>query len=460
MQETKQACCVLFMDCACALLVASNGCAKDGTASSASSHARTTAETMLPGHHGQDILVKLAESKASKNKARNFNTAVTKSGFALRVPVKSKPVVSPDGVGTVQHPILCIQDMAKEIFRSYEDKLFAGRSVESAKGLFLRFWRTFRQVQPDSKVFQVHSQDELRFCIPCKLHIDEGTGLRKSAVLQCSWGPVLASGDASWLRYFFGLLWDTKLTLSNVGWEWGNAVLDSLMEELAKQATSAMETGIVTKHGTFFLCFVSLEGDLPAQAKVFHCKQNFLRVPNPMCPWCSADGETLPYTDVRSGASWRATVGQDVPWSIEPPLAALTRNGEATFLAKDLFHIVSLGIGRTFLASAVCFLIHLGHFIPRDMDLGRSIPVRLNEAYKDFKHFCKHVLKMTPMVKHWTRENLSWKDSTTSMPSSSFKASDTYLMLSWLADYLARPLQANNYINNLSACAHGVLLMS
>ena len=450
------------MVCACALLVAScTRYAKDGTASCASSHARTTAETMLPGHHAQDILVNLAESKTSQNKARNFNNAVTKRGFALRVPVTHIKVVSPEGDGTVQHPVLCIQDMANEIFRSYEDKLLAGRSVEAAHGLFLRFWRTFRQLQPNSKVFQIHSQDELRFCIPCKLHIDEGTGLRKSAVLQCSWGPVLASGDASWLRYFFWTaMGHEAYTEHNVGWEWGNAVLDSLMEELAKQATSAMETGIVTKHGTFFLCFVSLEGDLPAQAKVFHCKQNFLRVPNPMCPWCSADGETLPYTDVRSGASWRATVGQDVPWSIEPPLAALTRNGEATFLAKDLFHIVSLGIGRTFLASAVCFLIHLGHFIPRDMDLGRSIPVRLNEAYKDFKHFCKHVLKMTPMVKHWTKENLSWKDSTTSMPSSSFKASDTYLMLSWFADYLARPLQANNYINNLSACAHGVLLMS
>ena len=98
-------------------------------------------------------MVKLAESKTSKNKARNVNNAVTKRGFALRVPVSYIKVVAPDAAGTVKHPILRIEDMAKEIFRSYEDKLFAGRSVESAKGLFLRFWRTFRQVQPESKVF-------------------------------------------------------------------------------------------------------------------------------------------------------------------------------------------------------------------------------------------------------------------------------------------------------------------
>lgn len=244
----------------------------------------------------------------------------------------------------------------------------------------------------------------------------------------------------------------------NMGWEWGNEVLDSLMEELANQAKSAMETGITTEHGTFFLCFISLEGDLPAQAKIFHCKRNFLRVPNPMCPWCSANGTTIPYTDVRTTASWRATVGQEVPWNSEPPLAALSTNGDATFLAKDIFHLVHLGIGRTFLSSAICFLVRLDHFVPTDEALGRSIPVRIEEAYSDFKHFCKHVLKMTPMVKQWTRENLGWKGPR-SMPDSSFKASDTHLMLSWIVDYLGRPFEHNNYMKHMFACAHGVLLM-
>ena len=93
---------------------------------------------MLPGHHGQDILVKLAEDKSSKNKARNFNRAVSTRGFALRVAIAYLSVVGPSGCGTVRHPILPIQDMAKEIFRNYEEKLFAGRSVESAHGGFLR----------------------------------------------------------------------------------------------------------------------------------------------------------------------------------------------------------------------------------------------------------------------------------------------------------------------------------
>lgn len=403
------------------------------------------------------MLVKLAEGKSSNNKARNFNQTVSKRGFALRVAIAYISVVCPAGLGTVKHPILPIQDMAKEIFRSYEDKLLAGRSVESAHGLFLRFWRTFRQVQPESKVFQVHSQDRLRFCIPCKLHVDEGTGVRKSAVLQCSWGPILASGGASWLRYFFwSCMGHESYRRLNVGFECGNRVVDSLTQEFANQAKSALETGIATKHGTFYLCFVCVEGDLPAQAKVFHCKRNFQCVPNPMCPWCGADGFAIPFTDVRAGASWKATVGRDVPWINRPPLADLTSNGEGSFLAKDLFHVVHLGIGRTFLSSAICFLINMGHFVPTDPHLGRSIPVRIHEAYGDFKQFTHHILKKTPNVKHWSRENLHWTGPR-SMPENSFKASDTPLMLAWLLDYLGRPFQPNNFISNMLACGQGVL---
>ena len=415
---------------------------------------------MLPGHHGQDILVKLAEDKSSKNKARNFNRAVSTRGFALRVAIAYLSVVGPSGCGTVRHPILPIQDMAKEIFRNYEEKLFAGRSVESAHGLFARFWRTFRQVQPECKVFQVHSRDTLKFCIPCKLHVDEGTGVRKSAVLQCSWGPILASGGASWLRYFFWTcMGHESYRHLNVGFECGNKVVDSLMEAFTAEAISAMETGITTKHGTFYLCFVCVEGDLPAQAKVFHCKRNFQCVPNAMCPWCSADGTEIPFTDVRAGASWKSTVGRDVPWTNRPALADLTRKGDANFLAKDIFHVVNLGVGRTFLSSAICLLIHMGHFIPTDPAFGRGIAARISDAYKDFKQFTQKILQKTPNVKHWSRENLHWMGPQ-SMPDNSFKASDTPLMLAWLLDYMGRPLQPCNYLMNMLACAQGVLFMT
>ena len=46
-------------------------------------------------------------------------------------------------------------------------------------------------------------------------------------------------------------------TQHNVGWEWGNEVVDSLMVELAKQASSAMETGIAIKYGTFLVLYKS-----------------------------------------------------------------------------------------------------------------------------------------------------------------------------------------------------------
>ena len=258
---------------------------------------------------------------------------------------------------------------------------------------------------------------------------------------------------------FFGLLWATNLTgctmwALNVATKCWTHLWRSLQRQQPWPWRLVLPpTTVLSSCALFVWKVISLLRQRCIIASELFC---LFRTPCVHGVWLT--GDTIPFTDVRAGASWKATVGQDVPWTSKPPLADLTRNGEATFLAKDLFHIVNLGIGRTFLCSAICFLIHLGHFIPSDPDIGRSIPVRINEAYADFKHFVKHIMKTTPHVKHWSRENLGWKGPR-DMPQVSFKASDTYLILSWLVDYLGRPFQANNYINNMLACAHGVLLM-
>ena len=430
---------------------------KDGHASKATAHARVTAATMAVGHYGQDVLAKIGATSSTGNKCRNINNTISKLGFALRVPIKHVSIVSPSGIGFVKHPVLPVRSMANEIFNSYQEKLLAGKRVEEATGVFRRFWRIWRINNPGSKVFQLHDESRLGFCIPCKYHADEGTGARKHAVLQCSWGPVIPSNKSSWDRYFFwSCMAHEQYRKLNVGFECGNKVLDSLTEHFAEEALNLMRTGIETKHGTFYLCFISFEGDLPAQAKLYHCKKNWQCVPNPMCPWCDADGNHIPYSDTRSSATWRTTTGQGLPWTYEPPLASLTALGEADFLAKDIFHIVNLGIGRTFLASAVCFLVFSDHFSPHDNAHGQGVPVRLEVAYEDFKSFCAKILHETPHVKHWSRENLNWK-SLKSMPESSFKASDTRLMLYWLLDYLGRPWNMTTDLQHMHDAACGVL---
>ena len=68
------------------------------------------------------------------------------------------------------------------------------------------------------------------------------------------------------------------------------------------------------------------------------------------------------------------------------------------------------------------------------IEVGNSIPERLASAYALFRVFCKE-RRETPMVKHFSRENLNW-ESLAKYPECSFKGSDTRLMLGFLIDFL------------------------
>ena len=65
------------------------------------------------------------------------------------------------------------------------------REDVNASLLMRTFWENLRQSWPDHEVYQMHP-DSLDKAIPFLLHLDEGTGLRKSSVLvvsaQCVWG--------------------------------------------------------------------------------------------------------------------------------------------------------------------------------------------------------------------------------------------------------------------------------
>ena len=433
---------------------------QDNHCVAAAKHANNMVQTMKEGHPGQAALVKLASS--GKNRARDMNKAVFRMGFSLQVCVRQVNI--PAENGQQKHPVIPIASLVREIFAKYPQKLLCGyelKDVLAAEGQFRRFWRTYKGVCPNHEVYATHSN--LGRCIPCRLHADEGTGARKKPILQCSWGPLLAAGMSSWDRYW---LWTSMLHETykeyNMGFEKGNTVIDSLMTHLAIEVNDAFLHGFELQgYGKFFLVFLTLDGDLPAQAKIFHCARNFCREPNPMCPWCLANDTDLPFTDVSSSAAWRATVNAEVPWTIPHAMTTVPGADTATFLAKDIFHECHLGLLRVFVASTICFLAKHGHFIPCGAPAGfalkgRSIPSRLKEAYKLFRDFCSLVLHETPHVKQFTKENLNFLTSK-HMPDCSFKGSDTRLVLQWLVNYLDGPLHFDAKLTHMYAAAVGAL---
>ena len=74
------------------------------------------------------------------------------------------------------------------------------RKGSNAELLLSTFWKNFQSYAPDHAVFDLHGGgDRLSTCVPFFLHLDEGTGLRKSAVLVVSMQPVF--GRETSLRF-------------------------------------------------------------------------------------------------------------------------------------------------------------------------------------------------------------------------------------------------------------------
>ncbi|CAE7949237.1 unnamed protein product [Symbiodinium sp. KB8] len=457
----------------------------DHNAAEAATIAFDNAQTVEEGDPWQSTFVQLGLAHGcTSDKETVFLSNVQALGFMLQCPVSMKTVDFPGGPKA--HPVLSMRDLATELLRNYPKLLFFGHDYKDLKrveGSLEEFWARFRHTWPGHDIYITH-RDNLSRCIPIRVHADEGTSFRRAAIYQQSWGPVLKAGAASAMHCFFytamladeykaangfGSIAYPELTDDNAGFAQGNQTLDSMLKHFVTDAKDCYMNGVPSRNGKFYLVLIRLEGDLPAQAKLSHSGRNFTNDPNPMCPWCCADGKAIPYGDFRRSAKWRETVASETPWGSSSPLHDLPGGEDERFLSKDLFHISHLGIARTCVASVICFLVAMGHFQPREG--GTSVPACLKEAYKDFGHFCKAVLKETPDVKTFSRQNLQWS-SLAKMPETSWilgsdrflnikinvlfcaahghkqmlvcllllrKGSDVRLVTRWLVDYLCRP---------------------
>ncbi|CAE7501520.1 ttn-1 [Symbiodinium sp. CCMP2456] len=420
----------------------------DHNAAAASTIAFDNAQTVEEGDPWKSTFVQLGLAhNSTSDKESVFLGNVQALGFMLQCPVSMKTVQFP--TGPKAHPVLSMKALATEILRDYPRLLFFGHEYTDLKRVentLADFWERFRHTWPDHDIYITH-HNNLSRCIPIRVHADEGTSFRRAAIYQQSWGPVLKAGAASFLHCFFytAMLAD-EYKDDNAGYAAGNKTLDSLMKHFVQDAKECYMNGVPSRNGKFFLVLIRLEGDLPAQGKLTHSARNYTNDPNPMCPWCLADGKEVPFGDFRRTARWRETLDCEPPWGSSSPLHDLPGGEDVRFISRDLFHISHLGIARTCVASVICYLVAMGHFQPRDS--GTSVPACLQEAYKDFAHFCKWVLGETPDIKTFSRANLQWT-SLAKMPESSMKGSDVRLVTRWLADYLCRPWLLDATLENV-----------
>ena len=342
---------------------------KANNAAKASESSFCQQSTMIPGSPMHTEIQQLSRAHIQgSDRETVFLKEVVNIGRITHIPI-SEMLLASTGK---KHHYISIRSVASYLLETFPSKLLAGHTNPDAsrfQNLLTQWWQAFRVLQPEHDVYTRYG-DELDSVLPMKLHCDEGTGQRRAPVMQYSWGPLLTAAPSSLDRYFF---WTCcvgeEYKRFHKGYAAGNIVLDEFHAKLAADCRDVYIDGVFSQklQRKFRLCFLGLEGDLPAQARAFRVVRNFACVPHCMCPWCGANDTTTPYTDARPEALWRSTVSMERPWPIESPSPLVDIHGadRETFLSKDLFHMAQLGHVRTFCVNVLCYLVWRNHFATR-----------------------------------------------------------------------------------------------
>lgn len=186
------------------------------------------------------------------------------------------------------------------LMADYSQLLLGGFQWEDPlAALLLRsFWQQFAVANPDHWVF-IHHPNELHRCIPFFVHLDEGTGLRKSAVLvfnlQSMWGLDTATefrklhssstertddamagfmveaqrhnqrGSSLMSRFLYTVVPKKLYTKRNA------FAYEKLLDNIATECRKLACEGV---RGIFPIC-LGVKGDAPALAKAGHYTRSF-----------------------------------------------------------------------------------------------------------------------------------------------------------------------------------------
>lgn len=233
-----------------------------------------------------------------KNAERDFHAVFSSCGLTIPVPI------SMHRFGLLHLHYLSLENWFSYLISEHSRLLFGGFDVSDGRTKYLlgSFWKKYQVAHGDHWVFSNHT-DELNKCIPYYLHLDEGTGQRKSGVLvfnmQSLWG---LDTKTKFERAFHGNLgrsdedFEDYMTRSQCHNQSGSSFLsrflytiipkkwyskkfsfvyDKVLEKLAAESRKLASTGV---KGWYPIC-LGVKGDAPALAKAAHYTRSFLNLP-------------------------------------------------------------------------------------------------------------------------------------------------------------------------------------
>ena len=230
-----------------------------------------------------------------KNAERDLHSLFRR--YELAIPVN----LSCMRFGLLYLHYISLETWFRFLLADYPHLLLGGFNTgDPRSGVLLEsFWEAYRVAHGDHFVFREHPRD-LKRCVPFYWHLDEGTGLRKSAVLvfnmQTAFGSETASlfekkftdgsgrSDAEIKQYMLesqfhnqrgsSLLSRFLYTIIPKRWytKKFDFVYDKVLDRLATETARLACEGV---RGMYPIC-LGVKGDAPALAKAAHYFRSFM----------------------------------------------------------------------------------------------------------------------------------------------------------------------------------------
>lgn len=273
-----------------------------------------------------------------------------------------------------QHPVLRIADFVECLrLEGKLDMLWLGNGEAARKD----FWQKWQQLQPEHGVFATHA-NRLGSCLPVAVHCDEGTTLKKKALMIVQWQPLLGRGTrksqqkgttepgCNYVGHSFTnrFLWSCCLARFYSGKKLNNKPLTMLLHHLSNDLSAAFHQGFsLGAHGHLYLVPIAMKGDWPALIKCGGLTRHFGRVSQAkpgkgICHLCMADQENYrAWHDISYRNMSRMRAGNvPAPWKSVPSLASVVPMAEsqrAGFFKVDLFHTLHKGVFADICANVI-----------------------------------------------------------------------------------------------------------
>ena len=315
-----------------------------------------------------------------KNSERDVHRVVEKHKTKLDIPIEtlniqgqSLPWINPKAWLTyiISHGLLYMMSGLH-----FEEKDLVGRVWQS-------FWTQYEGLHPEFALFDIPNLDYSRV-IGLFIHGDEGRTLKRGGLMVTSIQSILGVGfnkkrlkrpgfidDVGKLQVNFAS--HTFLTrfvvsvIAKTAYQSNPDFFHDTMEVFATELRDLLDNGITDPMTgeTWRFAVIGVKGDMPYLQKLGKLKRSWnttvkrgqqRTAPRGVCHLCLAGTTAYDFEDTRTNASWIASVGVQPPWDEIPAIIRLLPHDVShpgSFLQPDIWHCIHLGVGKSFIASAL-----------------------------------------------------------------------------------------------------------